>query len=114
MLLELGLLALFTGRRRTTLADFQRHVSIVGRGRRRNGLFVQHVHVASREDTLEVGALITTTPPYKQRLAREAAHKGVRQPYSRHSCVPRLEYDRVVAEPSLRGPSECRHRALKR
>lgn len=58
MLLHLAVFARFS---RATLADIKRHVSVVRR--LCDSLFVQDIDIAAGEDTLEVCALVATTPP---------------------------------------------------
>ena len=55
-------LAVFARLSRATLADIERHVSVVRR--LCESLFVQDIDIAAGEDTLEVCTLVPTTPPY--------------------------------------------------
>lgn len=74
-LLKLALLRRVMGgiRGRSALADIQRHVPVVGARRGRNrcrSLLIDHIYVASGEDTFHTSSLIATTPPWKYRLAQ--------------------------------------------
>lgn len=67
ILLKLALLLRVVGGWcRPALADSQRHISIVGRRRRRvdAALFISFLDIALWEDTLLSGTLVATTPPY--------------------------------------------------
>lgn len=67
-LLELALLSwLVRVRGRSTLADVQRHVSVV-RSRRHSSrsLLFNDIHIGPGENTLHASTLVATAPPYKR------------------------------------------------
>lgn len=109
MLLKLAgflLVRVFSG---ATLADFEGHISVTRRSWRR--LVFYHAHIATREDTLQVGPLITTTPPCRSLLVKCQQYQVTGVPYNRHSCAPELEPDHGAGEPDHRDPLECKRRA---
>lgn len=64
MLLKLAMLLLVrVGGTGAALAHLEGHVSVIGWGRSDGPFLFDDVDVASREDTLEAGALVATTPP---------------------------------------------------
>ena len=72
ILLELALLLGFIGSRaRSTLADSQRHISVIGRWRLRvdSCFLIKWLDITLGEDALLAGTLIATTPPYICMLA---------------------------------------------
>lgn len=62
MLLELAVFALRIGCG-AALADLEGHVAVAGWGWRGHSFVLDHVHIATGEDTLEVSPLVTSTPP---------------------------------------------------
>lgn len=64
MLLKLAMLLLIRiGGTGAALAHLEGHVSVIGRGRGDGAFLFDDVDIASRENTLEVSALVATTPP---------------------------------------------------
>lgn len=67
-LLKLALLSrVVRVRGRSTLADIQGHISVVGLRRHGSGsLLLNNVHVSPGEDTFHAGTLVATAPPYNR------------------------------------------------
>ena len=100
------LLRIFGG---ATLADFEGHISVTRRRSWRRLVFY-HAHITTREDTLQVGPLITTTPPYGLLLVKCQQFRVTGVPYNRHSCAPELERGHGAGGPDHRDPLECKRR----
>ena len=108
MLLKLAgflLVRIFCG---ATLADFEGHISVTRRSWCR--LFFDHAHIATREDTLQVGPLITTTPPCGSLLVKCQQFRVAGVPYNRRSYAPELERGHGAGGPDHRDPLECKRR----
>lgn len=108
MLLKLaGFPAIRRCSRRAGLADFERHVTVIRRLRsdwRSGRLLVNHSHIAPGEDALEVGTLVSTTPPWRMSQWGVLFSSSLYKTYSRCSYAPELGSDHAAAGPDRLHP----------